>query len=186
MNSSHINILFCFFAGEEMVIEKGGTSCLLSPSQDCCLRSGFQILQFFQLQDCLRCSQSSRLETGCGMGSWGSVSSNCCYTIEWMRKLGLMFVTSVSFYLLYVQWWLVSRCLRDCQTWHLCLSAERLVVSENRCGLVEQSIATTFFKTLLWLWRLLTTFQMSLSLPQGLFVKVAGNLLSYLFFSSLF
>lgn len=37
--------------------------------------------------------------------------------------------------------------LRDCQTWHLCLSAERSVVSENRCGLVELSVATIFLRS---------------------------------------
>lgn len=97
-----------------------------------CLKGGVQILQIpFQVQDPLYCSGSSGSETGCGVGSWGSVYSNCGYTVDLMRKRGFVFVTTVSFCLLYVQWWLVSRCLRDCQTWHLCLSAEHLVVSET-------------------------------------------------------
>lgn len=43
-----------------------------------------------------------------------------------------------------------------------------------------------FFKKLLWLWRLLPTFQMSPNLSQGLFFEVAGKLDSYLFWLCIF
>lgn len=124
--------------------------------------------------------------------STGRAGSGCRCATEEMRAPGLRFVTSISFNLLHVQWWSVSCCLRDCQPWHLCLSAERLVVSQNRCGLVETGAATTvfcfcfFLKKLLWLWQLLLTFRMSLSLPQERFVKDACKLVFYLCFLYIF
>ena len=60
-------------------------------------------------------------------------------------RLGSLFCHQCLFLSCPCAGWSVSRCLRDCQSWHLCLSAEHSVVSENRCGLVEQSVATIFF-----------------------------------------
>lgn len=109
-------------------------------SLHCWLRGGVQILQLlFQLQDP---SITVRVQGLTRDKEW---ALEWCHWVE--EKTQLYVCPSASFCLLHLQWWSVSRCLRHCQTWHLCLSAEHLVVSENRCGLVEQSVATTFLRS---------------------------------------
>lgn len=143
--------------------------------------SDLQLL--IQLQDLLHSSWCLRLDKWRVLGqSWLHLLLHC-----WADEKTRLNVCYQCLFLFLTVWqWSVSGCLRDCQAWHLCVSAEQSVVSENRCGLVKSSTATSFFCfvlfRLLWLWWLLPTFQMSLTLPQGLFVKVIGKLVSYLFF----
>lgn len=145
---------FIYFASEEMGMQRGAVACPpswkprvkptlshrittegwgLEPSESPPTAGPPPPRLQVRVWDCTWTSSTGRADSGCR-----------CATEE-MRAPGLRFVTSISFNLLHVQWWSVSCCLRDCQPWHLCLSAERLVVSQNRCGLVETGAATTVF-----------------------------------------
>ena len=126
---SRIDLLLCF-AGEEMGTETEAYCEAHVSSQ--APPAGSPPLQ-----------RSSGFETGRGVGSGGNVGSAAAPPLRWEKSLN---VCQQRLSLLRTfQWWSVSRCLRHCQTGHLCLSAEHLVVSENRCGPVEQSVATIFF-----------------------------------------
>lgn len=103
-----------------------------------------------------------------------------------MRRLGNMFVSGVSL------------CLLLCNDDRYLVASDTVgpgisVSPQNTWWFLKTGVAwlsrvqpQLFFKKLLWLWRLLATFQMSLSLSRGLFFKVAGKLVSYLFWLCIF
>lgn len=188
LNSSHVNVLF---AGEEIGAERGGTFFPLPRSPlgslgelTASLTKGWgpDPSAAFPTAGSPPLHSEFRVWQGMRNGRWRQL-----LLCHWVEEKTRLHVCLQCFFLPLTFAMMIGislpQTLSDLASLFICRTLGGFW-KQVWPGWAERS--HNFFKKLLWLRRLLPTFQMSLSLSQGLFFKVAGKLVSYLFWLCIF